>query len=69
MSSAAVTIFVMIVRGNEMDIKDKIIQIEKLIDEHPYRISGRHDTFDPFNQGWCDAIDRVLQILEDEDDI
>lgn len=59
----------MIVRVNAMDIKDKIIQIEKLIDEHPYRISGRHDTFDPFNQGWCDAIDRVLQILEDEYDI
>ena len=61
-------IFVMIAGENAMDIKDKIIQIEELINEHPYRISGRHDTFDPFNQGWCDAIDRVLQILEEEDD-
>ena len=40
--------------------------IEKLETEHPYRVSGRHETYDPYNQGWSDALDRVSQLLEVE---
>jgi len=40
--------------------------IEKLEAEHPYRVSGRHETYDPYNQGWSDALDRVSQLLEVE---
>ena len=34
--------------------------------EHPYRVPGKHETYDPYNQGWCDALDRVSQLLEVE---
>ena len=48
-------------------------QILKLIEEvesmFPYRVSGRHDTYCEYNQGWtgaCAAIESLIESLEDE---
>lgn len=32
--------------------------------EHPYKVPGDRDSYDKYNEGWSDAIDRVRGELE-----
>ena len=32
--------------------------------EHPYKVPGDRDTYGKYNEGWSDAIDRVLGALQ-----
>ena len=41
------------------------LNLEMIENEHPYKISGKHETFSDYNQGWSDAIDRVVSLCED----
>jgi hypothetical protein len=41
-------------------------KLEELEKEHLYRVIGKHETYDPYNQGWSDAIDRVIDIIEND---
>lgn len=38
--------------------------LKMIEDEHPYRVSGKRETFCDYNQGWSDAIDRVDSLVK-----
>lgn len=46
------------------DIQKILDFIEDLESEHPYKIYGDADSYSDYNQGWCDAIDRVRSYVE-----
>ena len=45
----------------------KIEEVLKIIDqvrqEHPYKVSGRQETYDPYNEGWEDACCKIEAII------
>ena len=47
--------------GNLSEIGSTLNKIEA---EHPYKVPGDYDTYSQYNEGWCDAIDRVRGELE-----
>ena len=55
------------------DPAGKAPKVENILDkieaEHPYKVPGDRDTYDKYNEGWSDAIDRVrgaLQVMNSE---
>jgi len=43
---------------------DRIRRIlEEVAEEHPYRVPGRYETYDKYNEGWTDAIDKIESML------
>ena len=35
------------------------IDLDAIEDENPYKIVGRSETYNQYNEGWCDAINRI----------
>lgn len=53
----------------------KIEEVLKIIDqvrqEHPYKVPGRQETYDPYNEGWEDAcckIEAIISGMQGEDE-
>ena len=44
-------------------IMSAIEQSDALEKEHPYKQRGNPDSYSSYNEGWCDAIDRMQSIL------
>ena len=40
---------------------------KEIENEHPYRIPGRPETYDTYNEGWSDATDKIRNLIENED--
>ena len=38
--------------------------IDKIGAEHPYKISGMPETYDKYNEAWCDACDKIARTIE-----
>ena len=53
---------------NETNILKLVKRIE---DMHPYKVSGKHDTFCKYNEAWsscCDLFETILlQLIEDKE--
>jgi len=49
-----------IMQINKYDIT-KIIS--DIYNEHPYKVVGQPDTYSQYNEGWCDACDRIEAVL------
>lgn len=47
--------------GNLSEIGSTLNKIEA---EHPYKVPGDYDTYSQYNEGWCDAINRVRGDVE-----
>ena len=49
-------------------MKDNIKEILDIIDrigaENPYKIPGMPETYEKYNEGWCDACDRISGEIE-----
>lgn len=49
----------------ESSDKQKILDfIDKIKNEHPYKVYGQAETYSPYNEAWCDALDRVSAFIE-----
>lgn len=46
---------------DKQKILDFIDEVEK---EHPYKIYGQAESYSPYNEGWCDALDRIRTFIE-----
>lgn len=45
--------------------KQKILDyIDEIETEHPYHVYGRAETCNPYNEGWCDALNRLYSHIE-----
>ena len=45
--------------------ENKLIEfMKKISEEHPYKISGRPDTYSQYNEAWQDCIDRIESFIE-----
>lgn len=45
---------------------DKIL--DKIESEHPYKVPGDSSSYNQYNEGWCDCLDRVRLELKDVND-
>ena len=39
--------------------KAMVEKFSKAYEQHPYKIVGRHETYNPYNQGWVDGIEEI----------
>lgn len=47
--------------SDRQKILDYIDEVEK---EHPYKVYGDRDSYSEYNEGWCDALDRVRSFID-----
>lgn len=40
--------------------------LEAVAKEHPYKIPSRRETYDKYNEGWTDAVDRIESMLPEQ---
>lgn len=44
---------------------DKLLKfIDEVEKEHSYKVLGDTETYSPYNEAWCDALDRVRGFVE-----
>lgn len=47
-----------------MSILKKILkEIEKVANEHPYKVPGKPETYNSYNEAWEDCADRIMGII------
>lgn len=51
--------------SKEESDKQKILEfIDDVEKEHPYKVYGMPETYNKYNEAWCDALDRVRCFIE-----
>jgi len=49
----------------EDDVRfDIIAQIDEIESENPYKVFGVRETYTSYNEGWCDALEKVKDYIE-----
>lgn len=47
-----------------MSVLEKILEeIEKVASEHPYKVPGKPETYNSYNEAWEDCADRIMGII------
>ena len=46
-----------------MNTKELLDILDRIEEEHPYKVIGKFDTYSSYNEAWCDAVDRIRSMV------